>query len=166
MTTVEFAFHVHEDVLVEPLVEPIENRIAYIRKHKKAEEVPIRVALLKKVRGELPAPVIAAGLIYGPARQKYSADRQEYITARQKYEAIIDKYDDAPQNYDAAWQEYYAVRNKYLAARKEFIFAQDKYLGVLKSHQAEIERLHAEECPDCPWNGTTISCGFLPKTLM
>ena len=23
-------------------------------------------------------------------------------------------------------------------------------------HKAEIEQLHAAECPDCPWNGETI----------
>lgn len=53
--TVVFAWHVHHETLVEPLTEPIENRIAYIRKDKPAGEIELRLRLLKPVRGSLPA---------------------------------------------------------------------------------------------------------------
>jgi hypothetical protein len=36
----DWVWHVHHEILVEPLTEPIENRIAYIKSDKSPEEVP------------------------------------------------------------------------------------------------------------------------------
>lgn len=46
-------WHLHHLELIEVATEPIKNRIAYIKKYKPLEEVPLRLKLLKKVRGRL-----------------------------------------------------------------------------------------------------------------
>src|SRR3990167_1795389 len=56
----------------------------------------------------------------------------------------------ARQAYDKARQAYDKARQAYLRAYQE---AYDK---ALKDNMAEIEALHAKECPNCPWNGHTI----------
>lgn len=43
--------------------------------------------------------------------------------------------------------------NKTNAARKR---ARDDYAKAWDVAQAEIEKLHAQECPNCPWDGDTI----------
>ena len=112
MTT--FAWHVHHETLIEPLTEPIENRIAYIKQAKPASEVELRLRLLKPVQGELPA-------------------------ALDKARAALDK----------AWAALDKARAAHVKARA----ALDKARAAC---MPEIEALHAIECPDCPWDGTSI----------
>ena len=119
MTT--FAWHVHHETLIEPLTEPIENRIAYIKEYKPASQVELRLRLLKPVQGELPA-----------ALNKAKAARDKAFTA-----------------YAKAWAAYDKAR----AALDKARAALDKARAAC---MPEIEALHAIECPDCPWDGTTI----------
>ena len=49
---VEYAWHVHHEQLVEPLSEPIENRIKYIKENKSKSEIPTRLKLIKKVEDQ------------------------------------------------------------------------------------------------------------------
>jgi len=114
MKKIKFAWHVHHEILAEPLTEPIEDRIAYIRESKPIAEQELRLRLLKPVVGILPA--------------KYAAARAGYNAAR--------------AGYNAAWAEYDAARARYDAAGAEYT--------------PEIEALHLQECPNCPWNGETI----------
>ena len=66
-----FAWHVHHDVLVESLTEPFKNRVAFIKKNKPKEEIPLRLKLFKKVKGKLPEEVIKAWEAYDKALQKH-----------------------------------------------------------------------------------------------
>ena len=59
--TVKFAWHVHHNVLLEPLTEPLKNRIAYIKDNKPKDEIATRLRLLKPVVGGLPTAVAEAG---------------------------------------------------------------------------------------------------------
>lgn len=63
---------------------------------------------------------------------------QEFVAACEK-ESVTRK---------AAWEAWEAreARNVACAAQRA------SYI----KHKAEIERLHAIECPDCPWDGKTI----------
>lgn len=45
-------WHVHHDVLVENLLEPLQNRIDYIKMYKPKKEVKLRLKLIKKVKAE------------------------------------------------------------------------------------------------------------------
>ena len=67
---------VHHAVRLEPLTEPIENRVAYIRSSKAAHEVETRLRALRPVVGPLP-----------PAVQKADADRQKADADLQKADA-------------------------------------------------------------------------------
>ena len=107
----DWAWHVHHDVLVEPLTESIETRCAYIRIHKPKGEIKTRLRLLKRVRGEIPAKLVAA--------------RAAFLAAVAAESAA----------WSAAWSAF------------------------AKAHEdaiPEINRMHLEECPDCPWDGKTI----------
>ena len=100
----DWGWHVHHNILCEPLTESMQMRRAYIRARKPANEIETRLRLLKGVRGAIPV-------------------------------MLIDAYD--------AW----------LAARSA---AWSAYQKAYEDAMPEINRLHLEECPDCPWNGKTI----------
>ena len=53
----QVAWHIHHGILWEPLTEPIENRIAYIKSNKPTHEQATRLRLLKKIKGPLPDPI-------------------------------------------------------------------------------------------------------------
>ena len=110
MSVGQFAWHIHDDKLVEVLTEPIEARQEYIRLKKPQDEIETRLRLLKPVVGELPAAVIDAGLA---------------VTKERGWDSY-------------AWMDMY---------------------NALRTHASEINTLHAQECPDCPWDGKTIFPG-------
>ena len=68
---IKFAWHVHHDLLVEPLIEPLKNRIAYIKDNKPEDEIATRLRLLKPVVGGLPTAVAEAGKAYREARKAF-----------------------------------------------------------------------------------------------
>ena len=99
---IRYAWHVHHDVLIEPLTEPIEVRQEYIRRYKPEHEIETRLRLLKPAVGPLPAAY---------AKKAWAAYDKKAWAA-----------------YEKAWAAY----------------------------APEIEALHAIECPDCPWDGSSI----------
>ena len=105
-------------MLCEPLTEPFETRVAYIKSQKLAIEVTTRLRLMKPVRGKL------------PELDKASA---ELLKARAEWEKAC-----------AEWEK---ARAELLKARAELDKAQ-RHPSVLA--------LHAKECLNCPWDGTTI----------
>jgi len=140
MTNLQFYWHIHHKVLVEPLTEPIENRIAFIKENKPKHEVELRLRLMKPVKGKLPEAVVEAAEAY---------DRAE------------EAYDKAGKVYNKAWKALdETVSGEAREAYKKGREARDKawkaYLKVVSDHAEEIEALHAKECPDCPWSGQTI----------
>jgi len=109
-----FAWHVHHDILVEPLTEPIKVRREFIRSSKPPHEVATRLRLLKAVKGRLPAKLVEA--------------MKAYDEAWKAYVKAWKAYDEALTAYDEAW----------------------------KAAMPAILKLHAKECPNCPWDGETI----------
>mgnify|MGYP001604131148 CR=1 FL=1 len=79
------AWHIHDDQLLDFLSEPIENRIAFIKESKLPSEVPLRLRLLKKVKGKLPAA---------------------YVKASAAYDKAYTAYDKASAAYDKAYDDY------------------------------------------------------------
>jgi hypothetical protein len=55
-----FYWHIHHDVLVEALTEPLKNRIDYIKKNKPKDEIPLRLKCIKRVKGKLPVQFVEA----------------------------------------------------------------------------------------------------------
>ena len=121
-------WHIHHDTLLEWNTEPLLEREKYIREFKPKSEHETRLRLMRPVAGELPKTVVAAG-------EKYFAARKKCDAAGEKYSAARKKCDAAGEKYSASWK---------------------KCDAALKARKAEIEALHAKECPNCPWNGRTI----------
>ena len=136
---VTFCWHVHHNILLEPLTEPLKNRIAYIKDNKPEDEIATRLRLLKPVVGGLPTAVAEAGKAYDAAWEAYDDE------AGEAYDAAWEAYIEAREAYDAA-------REAYIEAGEAYIEAQKAYIEALKIHEAEILALHAIECPNCPWD--------------
>jgi hypothetical protein len=110
-------WHMYHNELFEFLPKyAVEERIRYIQTEKPEHERELRLRLLRRVKGELPAEV-------GVAWQTCRAAWQAY------------DYDTARRAYNIAWEAYH---------------------DTLSAHRDEIEALHKQECPDCPWDGETI----------
>ena len=123
-----FAWHVHHDVLLEPLTEPLETRQAYIMNRKPPGEQAIRLKCLKPVQGSLPLALTKEAVKVW----------ESYVRAAEAWAA----YGQAREAYGQAWEAYSRAWEAF-----------ERTLEVFKS---EINVLHAAECLDCPWNGQTI----------
>ena len=132
---IQFAWHVHHDRLIEPLIGSIEERIAYIKEHKPKHERGLRLRLLKPVIGPLP-------IIYEEAWKAYEEAWKAYVEAWKAY-------DETRKAYGEAGKAYVEARKAYDEARKAYVEA-----GEVS--QPIIEQLHLNECPNCPWDGSTI----------
>ena len=64
-----------------------------------------------------------------------------------------DAYDKARADYDKAWDAYDKAWDAYDKARDAYDKARDAF-G--KAYTSELEQLHKELCPDCPWDGKSI----------
>jgi len=123
-----FAWHVHHEILVESLTEPIRNRRLFIKEHKHPSEIATRLRLLRAVRGKLPS---------------------EYIEASKAYQEAYKACEEASKAYQEA---YKASQEAYKASQEAYKAYQEAY----KAYLPEIEALHRLECKNCPWDGHTI----------
>ena len=167
MKKVIFTWHVHHDVLVEPLLESIQNRIKYIKEFKPKDEIELRLRLLRVVKGELPKEYVEAGKRYCEARRKAIKAYEEgekFIEAKQKYykakwkvaKEKSKEFIKAEKQYCEAGRRAIEAEEKHHEARQKFIEAKEKYYKAYKKHEPEILALHAKECPNCTWNGKII----------
>ncbi|MBU2177440.1 MAG: hypothetical protein KJ556_20300 [Gammaproteobacteria bacterium] len=122
----KIGLHVHHGILLEPLTEPIESRVEYIKQNKTAEEIELRLRLLRELTEE-----------------EVNQLPKEFISAWQKYNQALEKYNQAGQKYDQAWK-------KYGQAWKKYDLAREKYKPELEAWHKKVC------VPDCPWNGKTI----------
>ena len=128
-TNAQLYWHIHHGTLMEPLTEPIENRIAYIKAQEPLGEQEPRLRLLKPVVGSLPA---------------------KFVTAVANFDTAVANFDAARAKYDATRDRYYTAWDRYYTARAE-------YDATLAKYAPKIKALHRLECPNCPWDGRTIS---------
>lgn len=149
MTAHKLAWHVHHDVVVEPVLAPLEERREQIRDCKPEAEVPLRLRLLKEVRGNLPDAVEQAALA---ACQAWAACLLARAAHRSTWAACLlasaarELAKDAFQEASAAYGLADAVYGK----------AQVAYGRALRDNMPAVLALHAVECPDCPWDGQSI----------
>jgi hypothetical protein len=132
-------WHIHHGILLEPLLEPLKKRIEYIKKNKPKKQVKLRLRLLKPVRGKLPDEVIKAG-------ETYFIIMTQYLDMWKAARKLGDKYKDWNESLEIA--AYTAFQN---------------YKAALREHAKELQALHKQECPHCPWNGKTIFSKKLNK---
>ena len=91
-TKLKWFWHIHHRILLEPLTEPIENRIKYIKEEKPKDEVELRLKLMKPVKGKLPKEFIEAWQRFIEAGQRFDEARQKYDEAGQRYDEAIKKH--------------------------------------------------------------------------
>ena len=104
MKKIQWAWHIHHDILIEPLIEPLKNRIEYIKKNKPIEEQPLRLRLLKEVKGKLP------GIRISIIEKAYT----EWRKADAKWEKAGAKWRKA----DAKWNKKYRLQILALHAKE------------------------------------------------
>ena len=149
-------WHVHHDKLVEWCTN-YEGRRTYIIDEKPKSEQELRLRLFQPIRGRLPEKITSAEATYAEAE----AARDKAWAARAEAWAACDKAWAAYAEAEAAYAEAEAARHKAWAACAETEAARHKaWTACDKAWAAcaeELEALHAKECPDCPWDGHTIS---------
>jgi len=157
-----FFWHIHDRVLIEWCLSYDES-IEGIRVEPLYEQ-ETRLRLFQPVKGSLPEEVIKAGQVYNEAWQTHVEALRALDEARQAR-------NEARQALDKAWLFRRKVRRAYDEARRAcdetlqvrsnkawetFDKAEQAYVEALTKNMPAIEALHAEECPNCPWNGHTI----------
>ena len=137
-----FAFHVHHDTLFEWCYD-YDRRVEYIKNFKPKQERKLRLRLFKLIpEDKLPVRFRKAGEAYRKAWEAYDKAWEAY---RKDWEA-----------YDKAWEAYRKAWEAYRKAQKAYYKAQKAYYKAQKAYTTEIEALHKELCPDCPWDGKSI----------
>jgi len=127
-----FTWLCHHDVLLEWCYD-YKGRVRFIWAYKPPNEVPIRLQWFQFVKGKLPVEVIKA-----------RRASEKAVKAQDKAWVVYDKEAcvEALESCNKAMESY----NKAVAA----------YRTALKKHKPAIEKLHAEECSGCPWNGKKL----------
>ena len=157
-------WHIHHEILIEETTN-IQERIDYIRANKPEKEIPLRLKLMTPVLHpeKLPSSFRKAREDYDKAREAYCKAWEAYDKAWEAYdkagEAYCkagDAYDKAREAYCKAGEAYDKAREAYIMAGKDYDKAWEVYIKTSKACAPQIEKLHKEEHPDCPWNGKTI----------
>lgn len=123
-TKAELYWHCHHNKPIMEICEPNE-RIRYIEKHKPANEIPIRLKLLKRVEGKLPNEVVIAAEAYWEALKVY-------------------------RETEEAWDRSRTWRQRHKKAYRAHWKAFEAYDEALRNNMPAILELHAREC-GCDW---------------
>ena len=133
------AFHVHHDKLYE-WCWGYDERVACIKSCKPEREQELRLRLFK---------IIPSDRMPGLESAEWAA----YDKARAAYDKAWAAYDKAWAAYVKAWAAYDKAWAAYVKARAAYDKAGAAYE---KAYSQELEVLHKELCPDCPFDGRTI----------
>ena len=123
---------------LEVLMEPVENRIAYIKVEKPEHERAVRLHAMRPVKGQLPEPVLAALSWFGKASAEWDRALAEWDKASAEWEKASVEWDKASAEWDRAlaeWEKASAEWDRACAA-----------------HYSEIMALCAAECADVRWD--------------
>ena len=144
-----FAFHCHHDTLCE-WVSDYDEWVDYIKEYKPPQEIELRLRLFQMIPEErLPEELVKAWTAYDKARTAYD----KAWTACVKAGTACDK---AWTAYDKAWTASDKARTAYDKALTACVKARTACDKAIVSHTKELEKLHAELCPNCTWDGKTI----------
>ena len=148
MKTKGFYWHVHHNILLKWCYD-YDKRVNAIKTTKPANEIEIRLRLLKPVKGGLPKEVVEAW-------QKYVEVGQKRDKVWQKYSEAWQKRVEAGQKYDEATQKYVEARQKLDEVGQKRDKVWQKYGEAIRKHKVEIKTLHAKECGCKEWTGKRL----------
>jgi DNA-binding transcriptional regulator PaaX len=169
MSQLQMVWHAYHAGSLCQLVD-LEDRREKIERIKSKHELPTRRRLMKPVVGQLPEEFVAACWAYDEARRACDEAWRAYAEARQTrakacraydeacwaYDEVRRAYDEVRQTWAKVCRAYDEVRRAYDEACWAYGEARRAYDEAYHKHLPEIERLHTEQCPDCPWDGETI----------
>ena len=89
----DWYWHIHHETICEPLTEPLQNRLDYIRDNKPSGEVETRLRLIAPVTIALPPELDKAREAYVKAWEaSVKAWREAYVKAREAYDKAREAY--------------------------------------------------------------------------
>jgi hypothetical protein len=156
---------VHHEIHCEPLTEPVEDRVQYIRTNKPKHEIETRLRELAPVLHpeRLPETLVKASRAYGEARRMYGEAQRMYGEAQRAYAEAQLAYNEVRRVYDEVRRAYYEARRVYNEAWRAYNEASRAYNEVRRAYyearrmcEPELKALHREEYPDTKWNGRSI----------
>jgi len=148
-----FFWHIHHNILVE-WSDDINERIGAIKKNKPQNEIPIRLKLLKKVKGKLPKEFIEADKARDKADKALDKAKDKAYKADKALDKAKDKAFKAWNKADKAKDKAFKAWNK---ADKALDKA-DKALDKARDNK-QIIKLHNKECGCKEWTGKEIVFG-------
>lgn len=134
-------WHIHHGDLVE-WSDDIQERLRYILEYKAPGEIPTRLRWLSPVKGKLPPAVLCSWERVHKAWEE-SGQLSRLLTDKEWLKshslAVIDR-----------------TRTRQDKAYRRMIQNDGKYRQVLQKHRRQLETLHKQEHPGCPWDGETL----------
>ena len=148
-TKPKFYWHIHHEILLEK-TSNIQKRIDYIKANKPEKEIPLRLKLMTPVLHPEKLPDR-----FQKALEDYDKAWEDYYKVQQDYFKALEDYNKA-QHYNKALEDYDKILEDSNKAFEDYNKKFKAYDKVREASAADIEKLHREEHPDCPWNGKTI----------
>ena len=150
-----FAWHLHHDVFIEWCYD-YEGRCRVIDTDKPVGERELRRRRFQMVKGPLPADFVKAGADFVKARAAYDKAGAAYDKARADFVKAWADFVKAWADFVKAGAAYVKAWAAYDKAWAAFVKARAAYDKARAKAMPALLLLHAQECQDCPWDGTTI----------
>jgi len=146
-----WCWHIHHTQLLELSTEPLKKRAKYILEEKPEDERKLRLQLMRPVLHpeKFPKQLIKA-------RAKADKAYAELGKARAEVGKAYAEVDKARAELGKARAEWDKARAELGKAYAEVDKARAEVGKAYAEWNKEIEALHREECPNCPWDGGTI----------
>ncbi len=156
------AFHCHHDIVFE-FVYNYDERVRFILDSKPKGEQELRLRLFKMIPDELiPGKGLPEWEAYCKAGEVYDKAWEAYCKAGQAYDKTGEAYYKTGEVYRKAGEVYYKAGKAYDKTGEVYYKTGEAYRkawgAYCKKHHKELEKLHTNLCPDCPWDGKTIFC--------
>jgi len=156
--TPKYYWHIHHEILVESLTEPLKNRIKYIKEEKPEDEIELRLRLIKPVKGKLPGEFVKASQTWVKA---YQASVKAYQASDKAYQAWDKAYQawgkasqaraKADQVWDKAEQARVKASQAWDKANQARVKAYQAWDKAYQDNLPALEKLHKVEC-GCGWS--------------
>jgi hypothetical protein len=133
----------------------VAKRRRFIRNNKTKEEQPTRLRLLQPLQGKPPGdPKLLA--VYGRTQAKLDKAEAAFDKAQKAWAIMASNIDarDRQNKLDRLTEAKHKTYDELVNSAAACEHARGRYLNSASPMQ--INRLHAAQCKDCPWDGRTI----------
>src|SRR3990167_2773367 len=99
----DWYWHVHHEVLCEPLTEPLANRRKYVRETKPKSKIPIRLKWMTPVKGKVPVALVKAWAAYDKAGAAYDKAWAAYDKAGDAARPALERLHKKEHGNECPW---------------------------------------------------------------